>query len=161
MAARGLRALAFAEGEISSDADKAFGHGHLIDLVFRGLAGMQDPIRPEVPQAIGQCRAAGVEVAMMTGDDPRTASAIAAKAGLQIRPDQVTSGDAVRDAEAAGQERTDELTRRTHIYARVAPNQKLAIVLSMARNGHFVVVTGDGVNDAPALKYAHVGLPWD
>ncbi|MGV2130821.1 cation-translocating P-type ATPase [Agrobacterium vitis] len=158
MAARGLRVLAFAEGEISSDADESFGHGHLIDLVFLGLAGMQDPIRPEVPQAISDCRAAGVGVAMVTGDDPKTAAAIAAKAGLEFRPDQVTSGDAVRDAEAAGPQQLDELTRNARIYARVAPTQKLAIVLSMARNGHFVAVTGDGVNDAPALKHAHVGV---
>ena len=158
MAARGLRVLAFAEGEIRSDTDETFGHSHLIDLVFLGLAGMQDPIRPEVPQAISQCRAAGVEVAMVTGDDPRTAAAIAAKAGLEFRPDQVTSGDAVRDAEAAGPQQLDELTRHARIYARVAPTQKLAIVLSMARNGHFVAVTGDGVNDAPALKHAHVGV---
>ncbi|WP_429925732.1 cation-translocating P-type ATPase (plasmid) [Agrobacterium vitis] len=158
MAARGLRVLAFAEGEIGGDTDESFGHGHLIDLVFLGLAGMQDPIRPEVPQAISQCRAAGVGIAMVTGDDPRTAAAIAAKAGLEFRPDQVTSGDAVRDAEAAGPEQLDQLTRYARIYARVAPKQKLAIVLSMARNGHFVAVTGDGVNDAPALKHAHVGV---
>lgn len=158
MAARGLRVLAFAEGDISSDTDETFEHRHLIDLVFLGLAGMQDPIRPEVPDAISQCRAAGVEVAMVTGDDPKTATAIAVKAGLRFRPDQVTSGDAVRDADAAGPEHLDELTRRARIYARVAPTQKLAIVLSMARNGHFVAVTGDGVNDAPALKHAHVGI---
>lgn len=158
MAGRGLRVLAFAEGEMDSDSDEIFGHGHLIDLVFLGLAGMLDPIRPEVPKAVRDCRAAGVEVAMVTGDDPRTAVAIAAEAGLEFRSDQVTSGDAVRDAEAAGAQHLDELTRRARIYARVAPAQKLAIVLSMARNGHFVAVTGDGVNDAPALRHAHVGV---
>ncbi|MBX4882360.1 HAD-IC family P-type ATPase [Rhizobium bangladeshense] len=158
MAARGLRVLAFAEGEIRSDADATFGHHHLIDLVFLGIAGMQDPIRQEVPQAIRECRAAGVEVAMVTGDDPKTAAAIAAQAGLHFGPSQITTGDAVREAEAAGPERLDELTKSARIYARVVPNQKLAIVLSMARNGHFVAVTGDGVNDAPALKHAHVGV---
>lgn len=158
LAARGLKVLAFAEGEIDSTIEEPFGHGHLIDLVFLGLAGMQDPIRPEVPQAISRCRAAGVDIAMLTGDDPKTAAAIAAKAGLEFRPDQVTSGNAVRDAEAAGPEQLDQLTRHARIYARVAPTQKLAIVLSMARNGHFVAVTGDGVNDAPALKHAHVGV---
>ncbi|MBX5227304.1 HAD-IC family P-type ATPase [Rhizobium sp. NLR9b] len=158
MAARGLRVLAFAEGEIRSDADAAFGHHHLVDLIFLGITGMQDPIRREVPQAIRECRAAGVEVAMVTGDDPKTAAAIAAQAGLQFGPSQVTTGDAVREAEAAGPARLDELTNGARIYARVAPNQKLAIVLSLARNGHFVAVTGDGVNDAPALKHAHVGV---
>ncbi|WP_434729628.1 cation-translocating P-type ATPase [Rhizobium binae] len=158
MAARGLRVLAFAEGEIRSGADQIFGHHHLVDLVFLGFAGMQDPIRPEVSQAIRECHAAGVEVAMVTGDDPKTAAAIAAQAGLEFGPSQITTGDAVREAEAAGPERLDELTKRARIYARVLPSQKLSIVLSMARNGHFVAVTGDGVNDAPALKHAHVGV---
>ncbi len=158
MAGRGLRVLAFAEGEIRSGADEAFGHHHLVDLVFLGLAGMQDPIRPEVPQAISDCHAAGVEVAMVTGDDPKTAAAIAKEAGLSFQPDQVTIGEDVARAEAAGQSELDELTRRARIYARVAPAQKLSIVLSLARNGHFVAVTGDGVNDAPALKHAHVGV---
>ncbi len=158
MAGRGLRVLAFAEGEIASDPDQPLGHHHLVDLVFLGLAGMQDPIRPEVPQAIRDCRAAGVEVAMVTGDDPRTAAAIAAEAGIQFTPGQVTTGDEVRKAEERGEESLDELTRRARIFARVAPAQKLAIVLSLARNGNFVAVTGDGVNDAPALKHAHVGV---
>lgn len=159
MAGRGLRVLAFAEGQVRTTTEnELLGNNHLIDLVFLGLVGMQDPIRPEVPQAIYDCRAAGVEVAMVTGDDPRTASAIAAQAGLQFRPDQVTTGEDVRKAEEAGPESMDELTRGARIYARVAPAQKLAIVLSLARNGHFVAVTGDGVNDAPALKHAHVGV---
>jgi calcium-translocating P-type ATPase len=158
MAARGLRVLAFAEGAIRSDGERGFGRHHLVDLVFLGFAGMQDPIRPEVPQAIRDARAAGVEVAMLTGDDPRTAEAIARQAGLDFGDDQVTTGDAVREAETAGEKQLDELTGLARIYARVAPAQKLAIVLSMARNGHFVAVTGDGVNDAPALKHAHVGV---
>lgn len=158
MAGRGLRVLAFAEGTIQSNPDEAFGHHHLVDLAFLGLVGMQDPIRPEVPQAIRDCHAAGVEVAMITGDDPRTAAAIAAEAGLMFRMDQVTTGPEVQKAENAGAGQLDDLTRHARIFARVAPSQKLAIVLSLARNGHFVAVTGDGVNDAPALKHAHVGV---
>ncbi len=158
MAEQGLRVLAFAEGEMAGDVNEVLGHRHLVDLVFLGLAGMQDPIRPEVPEAIQKCRTAGVEVAMVTGDDPKTAAAIAAQARLDFSPDQVTTGDAIAEAEAVSPERLDELTRHCRIYARVAPAQKLAIVLSMARNGHFVAVTGDGVNDAPALKHAHVGV---
>jgi len=158
MAARGLRVLAFAEGKIHSDSDKILGHQHLVDLLFLGFAGMHDPIRPEVPRAVRDARGAGVEVAMLTGDDPRTAETIARQAGLEFGSDQVTTGDAVRTAENAGEKKLDELTRRARIFARVAPAQKLSIVLSMARNGHFVAVTGDGVNDAPALKHAHVGV---
>jgi len=158
MAARGLRVLAFAEGTIAVDEDGRYDHSNLINLVFLGMAGMQDPIRPEVPQAIAKCRAAGVEVAMVTGDDPRTAAAIAAQAGLRFYEAQVVTGEDVRLAEGKGEQELDRLTRRARIYARVDPAQKLAIVMSLARNGHFVAVTGDGVNDAPALTHAHVGV---
>ncbi|TCN21297.1 cation-translocating P-type ATPase [Sinorhizobium americanum] len=158
MAARGLRVLAFAEGETVIDADGGFGRHLLVDLVFLGLAGMQDPVRPEVPQAIRDCHSAGLDVAMVTGDDPKTAAAIASQAGLIFTEDQVVTGEDVRSAEENGQESLDRLTRSGRIYARVAPSQKLALVLSLARNGHFVAVTGDGVNDAPALKHAHIGV---
>ncbi|WP_050898924.1 cation-translocating P-type ATPase [Allomesorhizobium alhagi] len=158
LAARGLRVLAFAEGEIEIDAASAYGSQHLVNLVFLGLAGMQDPLRPEVPEAIRACQSAGVEVAMVTGDDPKTATAIAGQAGLHVTPEQVVTGELVRGAEQQGEAALDVLTRDARIYARVEPAQKLAIVLSMARNGHFVAVTGDGVNDAPALKHAHVGV---
>ncbi|NRP75690.1 putative cation-transporting ATPase F [Ensifer psoraleae] len=158
MAARGLRVLAFAEGETAVEADGGFGRHLLVDLVFLGLAGMQDPVRAEVPQAIRDCHSAGLDVAMVTGDDPKTAAAIASQAGLIFTEDQVVTGEAVRRAEENGQESLDRLTRQGRIYARVAPSQKLALVLSLARNGHFVAVTGDGVNDAPALKHAHIGV---
>ncbi|APH74010.1 cation-translocating P-type ATPase [Aquibium oceanicum] len=158
LAGRGLRVLAFAEGRIARQENGEYGHGHLVDLVFLGLAGMQDPLRPGVGEAIEACSAAGVGIAMVTGDDPRTASAIAREAGIPFEDDQVVTGIAVREAEEAGEAALDELTRSARIYARVEPAQKLAIVLSMARNGHFVAVTGDGVNDAPALKHAHVGV---
>lgn len=158
LAAQGLRVLAFAEGEISNAAKDDLGPHRLADLTFLGLAGMQDPVRPEVPGAIRACREAGITVVMVTGDDPKTASVIARNAGIAFAPDEVASGKDVRSAEAKGEEALDSLTRRTRIYARVEPTQKLAIVLSLARNGHFVAVTGDGVNDAPALKHAHVGV---
>ncbi|KXF75958.1 HAD family hydrolase [Paramesorhizobium deserti] len=158
MAARGLRILAFAEGEIASEPDGRYGARHLVDLVFLGFAGMQDPVRPEVPAAIRDCYEAGIEVIMVTGDDPGTASAIARDAGLHFAPHQVVTGQDVRDAEAEGPDAIDRLTRNARIYARVDPAQKLSIVLSLARNGHFVAVTGDGVNDAPALKHTHVGV---
>ncbi len=127
-------------------------------LTFLGLTGMQDPVRPEMPHAIRGCRHAGIEVAMVTGDDPKTASVIAERAGIVFSPDQVVTGGQVRRAEEDGQEALDRLTRTARIYARVEPMQKLSIVLSLARNGNFVAVTGDGVNDAPALRHAHVGV---
>jgi calcium-translocating P-type ATPase len=158
LAGEGLRVLAFAEGEISAGPDGAYGHHHLVDLVFLGFVGMQDPVRPEVPRALSDCVAAGIVVAMITGDDPKTAAVIARRAGLPVREDAVVTGRDVTLAEKSGREALDRLTRTARIYARVEPTQKLAIVLSMARNGHFVAVTGDGVNDAPALKHAHVGV---
>ncbi|OAV48228.1 HAD family hydrolase [Rhizobium sp. WYCCWR10014] len=158
MAARGLRVLAFAEGEISASLAGSLGHGHLVDLVFLGLAGLQDPVRPEVPNAMKDCHAAGVEVVMVTGDDPRTAAAIARDAGLGFHAGQVVSGHDIDEAARAGDQRLDEITREARIYARVQPAQKSAIVASLIRNGHIVAVTGDGVNDGPALKKAHVGV---
>ncbi|QND13206.1 HAD-IC family P-type ATPase [Rhizobium leguminosarum bv. trifolii] len=158
MAARGLRVLAFAEGEIGASLAGSLGHGHLVDLVFLGLAGLQDPVRPEVPDAMKDCHAAGVEVVMVTGDDPRTAAAIARDAGLSFHAGQVVSGHNIDEAARAGDQRLDEITREARIYARVQPAQKSAIVASLIRNGHIVAVTGDGVNDGPALKKAHVGV---
>ncbi|HVA15504.1 MAG TPA: HAD-IC family P-type ATPase [Stellaceae bacterium] len=156
--ARGLRVLGFAEGEINAELDDNYGDRHLANLVFLGLVGMQDPVRPEAPRAIRDCYNAGIEVAMVTGDAPGTASVIARQAGFAFTPDQIVTGAEVRRAEEESEEALDQLSRRARIYARVEPIQKLAIVLSLARNGHFVAVTGDGVNDAPALKHAHVGV---
>ena len=158
LAARGLRVLAFAEGEIDAELDHGHEQLHLVDLTFLGLVGMQDPVRPEVPDAIRDCRRAGIYVTMITGDDPKTASAIAKDAGLVFSPGEIATGDDVRRADEIGRDALDRLTLKTRIYARVEPAQKLSIVLSLARNGHFVAVTGDGVNDAPALKHAHVGV---
>ncbi len=158
LTSQGLRVLAFAEGTIGTAAEGGYGHHHLVNLTFLGMAGMQDPIRPEVPQAIKDCRDAGIEVAMVTGDDPKTATVIARHAGLEVDGSQVVTGVDVCQAEEQGEAALDQLTRNARIYARVEPTQKLAIVLSLARNGHFVAVTGDGVNDAPALKHAHVGV---
>ncbi len=158
LAGSGLRVLAFAQAEIDAKPDGEYGYHHLVDLTFLGMAGMQDPVRPEVPDAIRDCYRAGIEVAMVTGDDPRTASVIAEQAGFDATPDQVLTGEAVRRAEQDGEEALDRLTRNARVFARVDPAQKLSIVLSLSRNGHFVAVTGDGVNDAPALRHAHVGV---
>jgi Ca2+-transporting ATPase len=158
LASEGLRVLAFVEGEIASEPDHEYGPHHLENLVFLGLVGMKDPLRPEAARAIAACYGAGIEVAMVTGDSPGTAAAIARQAGMAFGPDQVVTGDEVRRAEEQSETALDELTRRARVYARIEPIQKLAIVLSLARGGHFVAVTGDGVNDAPALKHAHVGV---
>jgi Ca2+-transporting ATPase len=158
LAAQGLRVLAFAEGHINAAEDGQFGHSLLADLTFLGFVGMKDPLRPEVPDAIAACMAAGIRVAMITGDDPLTASTIAREAGLQVEGLTPVTGTELRDAEQQDRAALDALTRTASVFARVEPLQKLSIVESLARNGHVVAVTGDGVNDAPALKHAHVGV---
>lgn len=158
MTRKGLRVLAFAEGRMAHTLNGDYGDHMLIDLNFLGFTGMQDPIRPEVPAALAACRTAGIEVVVITGDDPRTATAIAEEAGLVFEPEDVATGEQVAAALAEGEQALDALTRHVRIFARVKPDHKLAIVRSLARNGHYVAVTGDGVNDAPALKHAHVGV---
>lgn len=156
LAEQGLRVLAFAMGRVRTPSDGIYTHRDLENLVFLGLVGMKDPVRPEVPEAIAACRRAGIGVVMITGDDPKTAAAIARNAGLNAGP--VILGTDLREKEEAGQEALDTLVADAAIFARVEPAQKLMIVRSLARAGHFVAVTGDGVNDAPALRHAHVGV---
>lgn len=124
-----------------------------VDLPSRSVE-----VSSEVPDAIRRCQSAGIGVAMITGDDPRTAAAIAAEAGIAFTPEQIATGSEITRAERKGTAAMDALTDRARLYARVQPAQKLSIVLSLARQGHFVAMTGDGVNDAPALKHAHVGV---
>ncbi|CAN5923643.1 HAD-IC family P-type ATPase [soil metagenome] len=123
------------------------------DLRFLGLVGFADPLRANVPAAIGECRSAGVRVLMITGDYPATARAIAAQAGLDVT-------STIDGAELAG---LDHATLRqrlgtTNVFARIMPEQKLRIVEALKANGEIVAMTGDGVNDAPALKAAHIGI---
>lgn len=147
------RVLSFADGEVPNKED--YKADELKDLTFLGMVGLRDPIRSEVGEAIAQCKKAGIEVAMITGDHPDTAQAIAKELGLCEGEGEAVTGQKIKDVK---EEELDELTRKTHVYARVEPKQKLDIIKSLARNGHFVAVTGDGVNDAPALKHAHVGV---
>lgn len=153
LARDGLRVLAFAEGVVDAPGAQS-----LRGLTFLGFAGMRDPIRPEVPAAIAACARASVDVVMITGDDPTTARAIGREAGLCDDRARVVTGDEVATALGAGEAVLDRLVTGVRLFARIAPTQKLAIVLALVRQGHFVAVTGDGVNDAPALRHAHVGV---
>jgi len=125
-----------------------------LQLEALGLIGLADPIRATVPGAIAQLRIAGVRVAMITGDYPGTASAIAKQAGLQ-NPDQVVTGDVV---EQSDEESLRTIVRDCNVFARVRPEQKLRLVNAFKANREVVAMTGDGVNDAPALKAAHIGI---
>ncbi len=152
LAARGLRVL----GVARTVHDTAIPwpdtpHGFRFDWL--GLLALADPLRPEVPAAIAQCRRAGIRVVMITGDHPRTALAIAREAGLPasaaITGAELTQMDATTLAQAV---------RETDVFARVRPEQKLALVEALKQQREVVAMTGDGVNDAPALKAAHIGV---
>ena len=151
MAAQGLRVLGVAQARFAGEDWPAIEHD--FEFEFIGLLGLADPLRIEIPEAVAQCRTAGIRVVMITGDYPATASAIAAQAQLDVG--EVLTGDAMRamsDAEL-------QLRMKTaSICARVAPEQKLRIVQALKATGEVVAMTGDGVNDAPALKAAHVGV---
>ncbi|MEQ1593731.1 MAG: cation-translocating P-type ATPase [Casimicrobium sp.] len=153
MARSGLRVLAVAEarhqGETWPETERDF------DFSFLGLVALADPIRAEIPAAIKECREAGVRVIMITGDYPATAHAIATQAGLSVGDADVLSGDELAllsDAELQVR------LKSTSVCARIAPEQKLRIVQALKADGEIVAMTGDGVNDAPALKAAHVGI---
>lgn len=157
MAAQGQRFIAVAEGTFAGPLRGTLSDDHLPPLTLLGLVGLIDPPRPEARDAVAQCLAAGVEVAMVTGDHPRTAFAIARQLGIAQADAQVVTG---QQLVAAG-EGTPEfaaLVARGRVFARVAPLQKLHIVQAMRDAGHFVAVTGDGVNDAPALKRANIAV---
>jgi len=151
MAQAGLRVLAVAEAGFAGpdlpDSQSAF------DFRFLGLVGLADPLRPSVPDAVAQCRSAGIRVIMITGDYPATAQAIAAQAGLQ-------GGRVITGVDLAAMTEADlaQAVRDVTIFARVMPEQKLRIVTALKESGAVVAMTGDGVNDAPSLKAAHIGV---
>ena len=151
MATRGLRVLAVARARFAGPPWPA--QEHDFDFEFVGLLGLADPLREEIPQAMRECHAAGIRVVMITGDYPVTAQAIARRAGLSA--EGVLGGDELaRLSDVELQQRM----RRVSICARIAPAQKLRIVQALQADGEVVAMTGDGVNDAPALKAAHVGV---
>ncbi|QID16576.1 cation-translocating P-type ATPase [Nitrogeniibacter mangrovi] len=152
LADRGLRVLAIAKATSGRGAHWPEIQ-HDFDFEFVGLVGLADPLRPEVPEAVAECRRAGIRVVMITGDHPRTACAIATAAGID--GDVVLSG-----AELAGLDAGERASRiaSVGVFARVTPQQKLDIVEAFKARGDVVAMTGDGVNDAPALKSAHIGI---
>jgi magnesium-transporting ATPase (P-type) len=156
LASGGYRVLALASGEIEAGPGEVFTEEHLHGLTLIGLVGIIDPLRPEAQAAITACRQAGIEVAMITGDHPATALAIAQELNMVERADQLVTGPELRIALDSGT--IDQLTQQARVFARVGPHQKLDIVQSLQRNGHFVAASGDGANDAPALRAAQVGV---
>ena len=156
LAAEGFRVLALAEGRLAPGAHESLSREHLEGLTLLGLVAMSDPPRPEAREAIDACRRAGIGVSMVTGDHPLTALAVARDLGLARDPGEVVTGAQIRAVRSPAE--LDALVAAARVFARVEPQQKTAIVESLQRGGHFVAVTGDGVNDAPALRAAQVGV---
>jgi Ca2+-transporting ATPase len=152
MAQEGMRVLAVARASVPAGISRPE-TPHEFPFKFLGLVGLADPLRPTVPAAVQECRTAGIRVIMITGDYPQTARAIAAQANLEVG-DVVTGAELERMSEADLKERV----RSTTIFARTMPEQKLRIVNALKANGEVVAMTGDGVNDAPSLKAAHIGI---
>ena len=154
MAARGLRVLAFARGEIRRGTAELNHPDVARGLIFLGLQGMIDPPRQEAILAVRKCHTAGIRVKMITGDHALTASSIARQVGLH-NPEDVVTGKAltgISDLDLIG------VADRTSVFARVTPEQKLRLVEALQAKGNVVAMTGDGVNDAPALKRADIGV---
>jgi magnesium-transporting ATPase (P-type) len=158
MAEQGLRVLAVASGEL--DSKHSF-TGELMDyktLGFLGLVGFIDPLRKEAADAVEKCFDAGIKVLMITGDHPATAEAIAREIGLLEDGMKVVTGTMLKQAGDFKENSFEELALSTNVFARVSPTQKFEIVDVLIRNGEFVAVTGDGVNDTPALRRANIGV---
>ena len=148
LANQGLRVLGLAFRPLSARPDSLEEQ-----LVFLGMMGLMDPARPEVKEAIGLCQTAGIQVVMITGDHPLTAQHIAQD--LKIASDTLLTG---QDLSNMPVEQLETAVTKTGVYARVTPEDKLRIVQALQRQGHIVAMTGDGVNDAPALKQADIGV---
>ncbi|MFZ4377420.1 MAG: cation-translocating P-type ATPase [Saprospiraceae bacterium] len=152
LAKRGQRILGVAKGKVENRefpvSQKDF------SFEFMGFLGFEDPIRPEVPEAIKQCYSAGIKVIMITGDYPETAKNIGKQAGLNEH-DEILTG---HDLKNLTESELKEKIRHVNIFARIIPEQKLQIIKALKANGEIVAMTGDGVNDAPALKAADIGI---
>jgi len=152
MAARGLRVLGVAGVQIPpQDLPESQGD---FKFEYLGLVGLQDPVRPSAKPAVAECITAGIRVVMITGDYPATAQSIAGQIGLS-NPDSSVTG---AELELLTTKELQERVRTANVFARILPEQKLRLVDALKANGEIVAMTGDGVNDAPALKSAHIGI---
>jgi len=153
LAQHGIRVLGVARAAVAGGGAELPGSVTGFQFHYLGLVGFADPLRESVPQAVRECRSAGIRVLMITGDYPATARAIATQAGL-------ADGAAITGAEVAALDDAAlaQRVREATLFARITPAQKLRIVNALKANGEIVAMTGDGVNDAPALKAAHIGI---
>ena len=155
LAKNGYRVIAVADGKVNSTG---FKESDIKELVFKGMVGFIDPVRDGVKESLKECKTAGIKVVMITGDHPLTAFAIAKDLKLASNFSEVTTGEEVEKAYLLGEEEFDSFVMNKTVFTRVTPIDKLRIVDSYKRQGEFIAVTGDGVNDAPALKSANIGI---
>lgn len=153
----GYRVLALASGEVAEEPARRGDPAALRNLTFLGFVGFIDPVREEVPEALEKCRSAGIQVAMVTGDHPVTALAIAHQLGIASHESQVMTGHMLKELQRDHQVLATHVAH-TRVFARVEPAHKTQIVKAFQDAGHYVAVTGDGVNDAPALRAANIGV---
>lgn len=156
LAKRGYRVLAVAVGKVNKKDN--YSESDIKDLTFVGLVSFIDPVRPETKGAIEECHNAGIKVIMITGDHPLTALSIAKDVNIATNNSQVTTGKDVEKMFELGEKEFDNFVKTKTVFSRVTPTDKLHIVESLKRQGEFVAVTGDGVNDSPAIKSAHIGI---
>lgn len=156
LAKNGYRVIALASKKI--DKKETYTKEDLKDLNFDGMVGFIDPVREEVKGSLKECVSSGIKVVMITGDHPLTAFSIAKELGLATEMPEVATGREIEEALEKGQNSFDEFIKKKKVFSRVTPIQKLEIVNSYKRMGEFVAVTGDGVNDAPALKASNIGI---
>jgi len=155
MAAAGLRVLGFSYKPLDAKPPGGSDETTERDLIWLGLVGMLDAPRPEVRDAVARCRDAGIRAVMITGDHQLTAQAIAQDLGIAKVGDRVLTG---QELQRLSPEELEQQVDDVSIYARVSPEHKLRIVQALQRRGKFIAMTGDGVNDAPALKQADIGI---
>ena len=156
LAKDGFRMIALASGRVPKKSE--YTASDLKNLTYKGMLAFIDPIRKEAISSIKECREAGIKVLMITGDHPLTALSIAKDLGLATKESEVTTGLEIESEFAKGEKNFDKFIKQKRVFARVTPIEKLHIVESLKRQGEFVAVTGDGVNDAPALKAANIGV---
>jgi magnesium-transporting ATPase (P-type) len=159
MAEQGYRVLAVAGGHYN-DAEIIKKDENIVlpPLHFYGLVGFIDPLRPEVIDAVEKCHQAGIKVLMITGDHPATAASISKELGILEEKENVVTGHELERIGPVDSPAYGKLVSSTHVFARVSPTQKFEIVDALIQQGEFVAVTGDGVNDAPALRKANIGV---
>ena len=156
LTSEGYRVIAVASAEVARA--ERYTDESIRDLHFLGLAGLKDPLRPEAYESVRSCLRAGVKVSMVTGDHPLTALSIAKDLGIAESMEHVITGVEVQDLTEGEYSALASVIGNKTVFARVSPLQKMRIVEALSENGHLVAVTGDGVNDVPALKKANIGI---